>query len=146
MDAALAWTVVGSGAGVAVAAIVVQTRSAENRPKGHCGVGVRAIRAERSIVRRVCIRQDGAIAVRPPGRAVELPARRRHQSSSLHLQLRPRTIRDIVAAFELAWNRATPHADTIGLPRARYPRLNERRCGICGLYQRLSREFLMPPP
>ena len=29
MDAALAWTVVGSGAGVAVAAIVVQTRSAE---------------------------------------------------------------------------------------------------------------------
>ena len=23
----------------------------------------------------------------------------------------PRTIRDVVAAFELAWNRATPHAD-----------------------------------
>jgi Family of unknown function (DUF6879) len=23
----------------------------------------------------------------------------------------PRTIRDIVAAFELAWNRATPHAE-----------------------------------
>jgi hypothetical protein len=23
----------------------------------------------------------------------------------------PRTLRDIVAAFELAWNRATPHAE-----------------------------------
>jgi hypothetical protein len=35
----------------------------------------------------------------------------RATNPSLHLQLGPRTIGDIVAAFELAWNRATPQSD-----------------------------------
>jgi len=51
----------------------------------------------------------GLLGLRPPGRAVELSARRRHQPASLHLQLRPpdhprhhRGIRDRLAAGNTA--------------------------------------------
>src|SRR5689334_10453697 len=50
----------------------------------------------------------------------------------------PRTIRDIVAAFELAWNRATPHAEYKPDERADTPPQRADACGGCGSGQRLS--------
>ena len=40
----------------------------------------------------------------------------------------PRTIRDIVSSFELAWNRAIPHAEYKPDRNEPTPRLNARRC------------------
>ena len=75
----------------------------------------------------------GLLGVRPPGRAVELRFQRGDGTNPRHYTFSsdPRTIRDIVAAFEMAWDRATPHEEykteeevsrTLGLSRPRWSR------------------------
>ena len=70
-----------------------------------------ACRISLTCVTRISGNATPLLGLRSPDRAVELPAWRRHQPASLPVQLGPRTVRDIIAAFEIAWQRAIPHAE-----------------------------------